>query len=387
MTQPTTTPQPDTATDIRAGMTSASSAQADRLCPGRHLAQRGIPTAKESTDASSGSLQHLAFAGEDVKLNRSQKKTVDRGRAIEHYLVNAWLADFNASVDGAELMKRAHREQRLWLEHNGQRIHSAGIDAFWLTADYEHALVEDFKSLFGDIADAAQNEQLRDEAALIWHHFGCSTVTVFINQPGIRWKDDEQELVTYQHADLERAYKEMLERVLASNSINAKRVPGLEQCKFCRAAGTARCPESQKKMMEDATAPFDWNAASPSDRGEWVRALKTAEKSVEKALDAAKAAIEADPAAANGWGIKPGAMQRELKDILAVGAILADAYPDTMTPEKLTAMCSLSVPKLEELFEELAGQPLAKVRTQFDALFADLITKKQKAGSLAAVKS
>lgn len=376
--------------DIRRSLTSASNAEADSLCPGRHLAQRGLPS-YETTDAAAGTLIHRAFAGEEVEgLNPGQRKTLKQARLLEESIVNDFFGNPDPALTAAEINKRAQREQRLWsaMRLGEQEIHSAGIDAFWLTSDWSAALIEDLKGLWGQHADAEENLQLRDEAALLYENFGVQRVSVFINQPNVRWRIDDQKIVTYELADLEAAHNEMIARVMNSNDIRAKRQPGPKQCRFCRAAGTARCPESQAAILGAAQSKFDASTASPARRGEWVSTLKALEKMVKKVLSELKTGLQADPAYIEGWEIKAGGSTRSIENIWEAGAIFAEAFGDAgFTREQFLACCTLSIPKLEELHDKLSGLTGKASKEQFLNLVGHLIEEKAREGSLTESKS
>ena len=79
-------------TDKRRGHTSASNAAADRLCPGRHNAQKGLEET-ESAEASQGTLIHDVFAGlkEESVLDADSAKTLRRAHEIESIILGNWL--------------------------------------------------------------------------------------------------------------------------------------------------------------------------------------------------------------------------------------------------------------------------------------------------------
>lgn len=378
-------------TDVRLGLTSASNAQADQLCPGRHLAQRGLAN-YESRDASLGSGLHKAFeTGDTSGFGPMHRKTVERGRYLEDIVWSAWIRKVDiARVEAA----KAIREERLWLVINGKKMHSGAIDALWFSADKNHALIEDLKSLFGDVDDAESNLQLRDYAALVFHNFGCETVSVFINQPNVRWKEQDQKLITYQREDLEQALAEMTQRVLASNDPDSPRIPGRKQCQFCLACGTSRCPESLQ-VVKDFTANWNqvWLYWSPEERGEFIEKLKLAESLADNALKEAKANIAKDPAWAKGWSVSAPQQVRKVDDVQRAAQILVDAFGQD-DPKKREAIfesiakaCKVSLGDLEEIHAKLTtAETGADKFAEFNLLFGDLITRTERAGSLNKVK-
>lgn len=356
--------------DERRGHTSASNAAADRLCPGRHLAQRGLAE-KESAEASQGTLIHAVFAGEKPEsvLGGESAKTLRRAKEIESIILGNWICGIDVKAPA-----ECYREKRLW---NYVDDHSGQADAFWIVdaENGKHALLEDLKSLYGDHDDADENEQLRDLAALIYCNYGVQSVTAFINQPNVAWKVEDVKLVRYSEKDLMRAYREMNERVLASNDPNANRIVGPKQCKFCKAAGTARCPESQKALVTLGTAQFDIETASPEERADWMEKLTMIAKIAEKSIAELKDGIRKHGEGwAEGWGLGKAKNPREIDPQLIpiVGAILSSHF-DKFEPVHLAKCCKLSVPKLQELHSQLSGLKGKEAFIHFEENFGQLI--------------
>lgn len=356
--------------DERRAHTSASNAAADRLCPGRHQAQKGLEES-ESAEASQGTLIHDVFAGlkEESVLDADSAKTLRRAKEIESIILGNWLCGID--VKGPA---ECHSEKRLW---NYVENHSGKFDRLWLV-DAEggkHALLEDLKSLYGDHQDADENEQLRDLAALIYCTYGVQSVTAFINQPRVAWKVEDVKLVKYSEKDLMRAYREMSERILASNEPNAKRIVGPKQCQHCKAAGTAKCPESQKALVTLGTAQFDIDTASPEERADWIKTLLMIEKIAKDSIAAMKAAIRKNELGyVAGWGLGKAKKPREIdpKKIPLVGAILA-AHFDGFDTVQLAECCTISVPSLQELHAKLSGFKGKQAFDHFEGLFSELI--------------
>lgn len=382
-------------TDVRLGLTSASNAQADAACPGRHLAQRGIAN-YESRDASLGSGLHKAFETGDVSgFGPMHRKTVERAQYLEEIVMESWCRKLGHSEPEIVKACKPIREQRLWLVIRGQKMHSGAIDALWFDSDEKrHALIEDLKSLFGDVDDAESNLQLRDYAALVFHNFGCETVSVFINQPNVRWKESDQKLITYQQADLQQALSEMTQRVLASNDPDSPRTPGRKQCAFCLACGTSRCPESLQ-VVKDFTANWNqvWLYWTPAERGEFIEKLKLAESLADNALKEAKSNIAKDPEWAKGWSISAPQQVRKIEDVQRAAQILVDAFGQD-EPKKREAIfesiakaCKVSLGDLEEIHSKLtSAESAGDKKDEFNLLFGDLITRTERAGSLKKVK-
>lgn len=381
--------------DPRLGFTSASNAEPDHLCPGRHLAQRGME-GYDRREAESGTMVHAAFAGtlDMDTLSPSQRKTVERGRAIEHHMVELWYRAMKHPLDPElplfdEIQKRAHRELRLWAYRNGQKIHSGGIDALWLAGDMKFALIEDLKSLFGDITEAASNLQLRDYAALVYLNYGCESVSVFINQPNVRWRYEDQRMICYKEEDLEKATKDMLARVLASNDLGSARIPGKKQCQFCLACGTDRCPESLQAIRDfQKSLDTSWIYRSPAERADFIESVRAVQQIAIHSLDYAKDQIRAIPDWAPGWEVTPDQQVRKISNPAEVSQILADMFGRTPADAEairnlVAASCKINTGDLEEIHRQLTKQPTqAEREAEFKILFDHLTRRETRSGSL-----
>jgi hypothetical protein len=219
----------------RGSWTSASNAQADSLCAGRHLAQAGIPDVS-SSDANFGNAVHAALAnGSDEGLTPQQQDIYLSFIEIEKKVLVQY---FGKEVEG--LTPNPVKEKRFWamwpdgLQHSGQldRVHRKGT----------RALIIECKSLVGEIPESPRNMQLRDQACLYDINTAMlSEICVVVIQP---LATHSPELCVYNREALNRARDEMYYRVKNSNTVGAPRTAGELQCKFCKAK--SKCSEYNK---------------------------------------------------------------------------------------------------------------------------------------------
>lgn len=291
--------------DERRGHTSASNAQADANCPGRHLAQAGLPDIKgEYADTGDRIHYALGHSGDSAfltQLTLAERETFDLCREIEAKKAGEYLDGANQTNQGGY---RVFREERLWahIEHQGKVIeHSAKPDAVYRAGTM--AMVVEYKTLYGDVPDAPNNLQLRDQAVMAWRRYSPVTeVGVVVVQPGVK---DDPKICVYNQAELLQAENEMWTRVIASNTPGQPRIPGELQCKFCKAA--TRCVERQKwlsnitppAMLQVMEVPMEnW---SPEQRAHAASMLAPAQKF----LDDLKAFLK-DGIAKDGASFCPG---------------------------------------------------------------------------------
>jgi hypothetical protein len=366
----------ETEIDVRRGATSASNAEADYLCPGRHAAQKGLP--REATDWSEhGRKIHKALADSGNRtlvesLTLEERETFDRCREIEKRFVQQLFPDL-----GHQNPMRVFREQRLWTKIDGQWEHSGQPDVVFRAGP--QALIGEYKTLPGDVPGAARNMQLRDQAVLVRGALLVDEVAVFVNQPLVTMSP---ELVVYSADDLKRAEQELFARVRASNDPNSKRVAGEIQCKFCRAKKL--CPTYQQwagsnlpTMLSILDVPMgNW---TPDQRAIFCERLSVAQTWLDDAKQMMKDGLEKDPEYVPGWFLKPGAVLEHIKDpqeCFNRFAALGGTIPQFMATVKVGKT------KLREAVNEVTGAKGKALDAAIDALTDGIVEKSQNAPSL-----
>jgi hypothetical protein len=298
--------------DIRQGWTSASNAAADSLCPGRHLAQKGMPDIKGPW-SESGTAVHKALAtGDASKLTLAEHDTYEACRKIAGKLV--------ADYFGAAVTPTVFVEQRLWTRFMvgdkdvaREYAHSGQGDVVFRSG--VKMLILDYKSLQGEVPESPRNMQLRDLAVMGWRTFApVSEAAVAIVQPLVT---HSPELCAYTEVDLGRAETEMQRRIVASNDPRSQRIAGQTQCEHCLAktkcdaysrwAG-AMIPlqqEAEALVVQTAfqTAMAEW---TPEQRAQVAAVLAPAGKALELMKDFLKDGLSKDPEFVPGWELKPG---------------------------------------------------------------------------------
>jgi Protein of unknown function (DUF2800) len=348
-------------TDPRAGWTSASSAESDNKCPGRHLAQKGIPE-QPSPDSKFGDQIHQAlFKGSPEGLSAAQESIYDSVLAIEQKLCVKF---FGPDVEGKT--PNPVKEKRYWATHPSGLKHSAQLDRVHRRGT--RALIIDVKSLAGEVAESPRNLQLRDQACL--YDYATSAITeigVAIVQP---LATHSPELCVYTPADLTQAKNELWARVTASNNPDAPRIPGPIQCKFCRAKGV--CVEYQKWASAMVPAPkslvdvpvSQW---SPEQRVQFCDEFDVAQKWLNDCWQAMETGAKADPNFVPGYGLKDNSPRGKIVNLQKVfdrsnvlGVPLADFLEkSTITKEDLTELTRKFSKKKGKELESAVKQVIA----------------------------
>jgi hypothetical protein len=226
----------------RGNWTSASQAAYDLACPGRFIAQQGLPE-ETSAAASLGTDAHAAFSGEEVDLNASMESLVERANQTVDEICQRLFPNGVESVVN---------EKRYWVEI-GALKHSGQADRVVIgrTQHGRGCFIPDLKSLSGRVPSSPTNLQLRDLAVLVWLDMPDAPDEIFcaIVQPLSR---KEPVVTRYGIEELRVAFDEMEKRVTRSHDLNAPRISG-EQCHHCRAR--AVCKESIAWMRSQLPAP------------------------------------------------------------------------------------------------------------------------------------
>jgi hypothetical protein len=289
--------------DPRLGRTSASNAEADGLCPGRHQAIKAAREAldkKPSPEAEFGTSIHAALAAQDPKgLEGDAVRTFELCQQVEASLLQRY---FGADMQSATLKVWRHR--RLWAKL-GDYEHSGEPDVVYRVGS--KALIIEYKTLYGEVPVASSNKQLRDQAVLFWlNSFLIEEIAVAVDQPAATLKP---EICVYAHDELRRAHADITARIAGSNAPSAPRVAGEIQCAFCDAK--VFCSEYQvwatnklPLVGKYTEMPFmSWGSA------EWTvfcDNYTVAQKWLDTAKTLAKERLQKDPKGIPGWFLTDG---------------------------------------------------------------------------------
>jgi len=299
-----------TAPQERGSHTSASSALADQLCPGRHLYQIGMPD-KKSEDSIKGDRVHAALCkGVPDGLDIEERELYDRTQAIEQELLTRYYGPEISSLKAFPT-----REKRQWISWTqaGGLQHSGQADAVFRYKS--RALVVDYKTGRDEVPESPTNMQMRDLAVLNWVNMPLLTeIAVVIIQP---WVTSKPEICAYKVDDIKKSVTNMLARVQASNNPDAPRVAGEAQCKYCRAK--SKCAEYQKfaasmipvgdrSIVDNPVA--NW---TPDQCAIFLNGMGRAEKWLAECKSAMKEQLAAG-AKIPGWELKPGMKRESITD-------------------------------------------------------------------------
>jgi hypothetical protein len=347
--------------DERKQWTSASAAEYDQLCPGRHQACLGLPE-QQSEDAASGQRIHAALAGQKVDLAPEEQEIFADCQMIEAETLAQW-----------GVVRRYEREieTRLWYRFNHDQVyqHSGKPDLAYIDEEHAEALVIDYKTGRGEVRESPRNMQLRDLAVLVRHNYGVNRVTVAIIQP-----PHKPELCVYYEADLKVAEADMKTRIFDCWRPDARRVPGHRQCQYCRAKGTGRCPESIE-VVNAVIPPEDrGEALDPVVFGKLLLRCEVAETVIYTLRAEAKRRLAANPDAIPGWRLgKP----RKTETVTDPQKCFERAAALGVKVEQFLAAVKILKGDLQDAVRGATGQKGAELKATMATLFDGITESKE----------
>lgn len=338
-------------------------------CPGSFLAEKALPWV-EGDQADEGKLLHAVMncAAVQDRLDGEQKLSIRICTSAGATLVEEHLSGPTKFV----------RERRLRCQIGDMEI--SGVVDFQAWDGYGSHLVIDWKFGREPVDPAEANRQLRAYAVLAARNRedGFATkVVVAVVQPRVEL-ERRISVAVYTPEDLIAAAEEM--QALAAQAVNpdAPRNPGPKQCKYCRAGGTDRCPESRETLV--ALRPPD-EVLAPLPTGEELGTLlkkaKVAEAVIGRLRDHAREELAAGREVP-GWQLVPGMKVRTLPDTAAVWARLSDF----MDPDDFMRLCKVSIGPLQDAVAEVQGWRAKDAKANFTALLGDAVQLEERAAAL-----
>lgn len=337
------------------------------LCTSSLVAQAGLPE-RNTKYNQSGEAIHAAAVTPNETLGEFETNTLAACQRMR--------AAFLEQYGTGELVCVLQEES---LEYGNLTGHPDYV-AIYLTDDGLVALLDDWKTGFDVVPEPAVNLQLRGYVYLLFHNYELLTkVIAHISQPYA----PKTEPVVY-----ERQYFTEIDNsveLIINNSLNsdAKRIPSPEACKYCRAAGTPRCPETMQAPLVLAQTPAMSLADLTADKKlELWKACQIVKGIQDRLKETVTAELTKDPKAIPGLILEPGDSVREIADIEKAYQILSPHIEQS----DFVASCKSSIPKLEKLYGAATGLKGKRLSEAFSELMKDVIVTKQKAPSLALQK-
>lgn len=362
--------------DEREGIPSASKLGALALCPGRHNAEKFLPSTS-SAAALNGEIIHevaaILVAGGALPSRANAVQIEEAGK-----LVDAFYKIRSEVFPHAEHEVPDIIEERFWLKDlDGNKIMSGQLDIGVLRS--HQALISDYKTGWSAVDPAAENLQMRGYAVLLKEAYPeITSVCVAIIQPNT----GAPTLARYDNEDLMRARLEIMSILRLANDENAPRVAGAKQCQYCAAKAT--CAEYNAAFVAPVPAitgyqltAKDW---SQEQRAKFCEMLPE----ITAWIDDRKAELKL--LAANGevpgWKVGSGKETSKVKD----AGLAYQAVADVLDAAQFTAACSISLPKLRKVYAKASGLTEKAAKEILNGRLEDLIETTTSEGSLEQIK-
>ncbi|MBQ8376508.1 MAG: DUF2800 domain-containing protein [Akkermansia sp.] len=339
--------------DPRGGKPSASGMQRIALCPGSWMAERAYP--EESSEAAEmGTRLHKHMELGTLPEDPEEAEAVEWCRTQERLLVEKYVSGIGCPSSPEE------RTSSGYAEAPGLRSSGPSVlrEVRWWAADgsfsgqgdvaYVHdgcALIVDYKFGRVPVPAAASNMQLAALAKLAFDNLAdINVVFCAILQPFA--SRQEPRVVRYQLADVPQLRRYFGNLLAEAARPGARRVPGEEQCRYCRAR--AACPACSELMVRETQADVAalWADWSPEKKAEAVRLAGLAKKWAEAVERRAKADLKAG-FAIPGFRLSAGRKSFKITD--AQGAFGQLNALIGLTGEEFAGCCTVKISALDKV--------------------------------------
>lgn len=226
--------------DERLDLPSASKIESYFLCPGKYLAENGIPDESSGEDADRGTRIH-DFLSNPLKiyedaLDSEEKEVAYMCAEQARQVIREWNSD--------HVPYSIEYEKRIWLKNAElDKILSGKADALMIAGD--RALIIDYKTGRNGSVESARNEQLRTLALLLFFdNISIKNIRVAIIQPLV---SKTPEVCDYSGDDINESYIRLMGLLTNIEYPRSIRRAGERQCKYCKAKMT--CPEANQALI------------------------------------------------------------------------------------------------------------------------------------------
>lgn len=348
-------------------MIKASASSLDRIaaCPGSHAAEGRLPDRPSDTSREGTDLHDVMSGGDRTGLTTGQ----------------LWAIQFCEQQDIDLALRHVGKvlsERREW--DSGVRLLDSIImgkcdRVVW---GKDEILVIDYKFGRIDVADATINLQLMAYAIIAAQEERTTQVaTVAVVQPN-GTLEDRVTVCQYTREDILTAKIELNNILVAASKADAPRIPGAH-CRYCKALGTSRCPESTEQAM--ALVPLTNAQVMPvgAELANFLGMAQLMKPMIETLANHAREQLQADPHSIPGWYLSDDIPIRTLPDVETAWAAAEAAG---VTPGQFMAACSVSVTQLEERMRARFEWRAKDTRSEFNRIMESAIQMGTKRGSI-----
>jgi len=345
---------PDQSQPFRA-LISASNLYRRKLCPGSAKAEEGLPEFSPSAAQRQGTDLHAKEYDEESsrdELKAGEKRALEKNKRMTEDFIRQTFLSLEIADPGP---CRVFKEREFFLsDESGDPVYPAvpghTDEVHWYP---QHKIVFVFDSKFGrkPVQKAEMNYQLRLYFVMVQDEIGGERIFCAIRQPYLKSPEDfhSVEYITSEHAEASR--REILQIIAECSKPDAKRIPSIDACTYCRAQGTARCPESRQFLRQVSRQHI--LALHPPTLEAMATDIIAAENVIEAWYDRMQFIAETYPELLQHYGLGFTQYTDSVRNIAAAYGKLAPFFDSERNTSSydgflrfVTNCCKLSVPKM-----------------------------------------
>jgi hypothetical protein len=303
-----------------------------------------------------------AREAKQVEIDRAQ-----RAEEITQKILAVWAGD-DETIGACEV--------RLWIHAGLKPAFSGQLDRLYSKNNFTEHLIIDYKTLYGDHLDAADNWQIKAQAALVFEAYPMAEyITAAIVQPEANKQPD---VACFIRDDLIRFRGQLAMDLNNAHDANPHFKAG-KWCQYCKALAICPVQKLELAKVESVTINSDAWAVMPAE--DKVRLFDACERA-DDFIKAVKKRIKDEVIAGNDFGgqfrLRPGRKTQEITDVAGAFQRLSG----DLTVIDFNKACSASRPGLVDAMRAAKQITKKEAEASIETLLEGLIEVKQSAPSL-----
>tara|TARA_B100000586_G_scaffold268666_1_gene245719 strand:- start:603 stop:1670 length:1068 start_codon:yes stop_codon:yes gene_type:complete len=343
--------------DVRKGKPSASDAEANELCPGRHAMSLGMKDQPTPQSLTGDKIHQWLFDPTSVELEGYDRVIAGKCLQQREALMDLMWDDWRRNPP------KIIQEDRLWYRQekfSGVPDYVAIRDGLCLVADYKTGPIK--------VKNAADNRQLMWLAVLVNSKYKVKEITASIIQPPCGPPTSH----TYDKTALVKARNKVNSVLRKMNDGAAFLRAGEKQCKYCKAKEL--CPALQNKATA-ITRVRDVEALTPIQLSEAMDVIGPIKAMCGAIEERVRLMLEEHPQAVPTYELVAGRTTKTVKDPQqAAQRLLLDGL---VSDSGLMQSASISIPKLIKQVGEYREISPAEAKKEVNTCLHDLIEEKE----------
>tara|TARA_Y100001963_G_scaffold159460_1_gene263223 strand:+ start:4087 stop:5154 length:1068 start_codon:yes stop_codon:yes gene_type:complete len=341
--------------DERKGKPSASDAEANELCPGRHQMSLGMRDQSTPQSLTGDLIHRWLYKPDEVTLEGYDKVIALKCLQQREALMDLMWDDWRTSPP------KIIQEERLWYRNekfSGVPDFVAIRDGICLIADYKTGPIK--------VANAAENRQLMWLAVLANFKYRFNEVTVSIIQPTCGPATTH----TYDKAELVKARNKVNGVLRRMNNGSAFLRAGDKQCKYCKAKEL--CPALQAKSNAIARVK-DVTALTPIQLSEAMLVVPAVREMCNSIENHVREMIESDEQAIPEFELAEGRTTRRVNGPqMALERLKEEGL---VSDSGFLESCSVSLPRLAKQIQQYGELSPSEAKQAINTTLHDLISE------------